>query len=125
MSCFQLNVGGSGTATPSTVAIPGAYKATDPGMLETGSAYLRTVGPFYGFFGLGLTLYFASQGAGRLIWPVSAQFFRLSIAAGGSAIAMSLGGGLHTVFAVIALALVVFGATVALSIAGGAWSAKR
>lgn len=33
MSCFQLNVGGSGTATPSTVNIPGAYAATDPGIL--------------------------------------------------------------------------------------------
>ena len=32
--------------------------------------YLRAVGPFYGFFGVGLVLYFASQGAGRLLWPV-------------------------------------------------------
>ena len=31
MSCFQINVGGSGTATPSpTVKFPGAYSATDP-----------------------------------------------------------------------------------------------
>ena len=34
----------------------------DPRMLETGAAYLRSVGPAYGFFGLGLSLYFASQG---------------------------------------------------------------
>ncbi|KAF4633088.1 hypothetical protein G7Y89_g5035 [Cudoniella acicularis] len=34
MECAQINVtGGSGTATPSTVAFPGAYKATDPGLL--------------------------------------------------------------------------------------------
>lgn len=33
MSCFQLNVGGSGTATPATVKIPGAYSASDPGIL--------------------------------------------------------------------------------------------
>ena len=39
-------------------------------MLETGTAYLRMVGPTYGFFGLGLSLYFASQGAGRLAWPL-------------------------------------------------------
>ena len=37
---------------------------TDPAMLEAGSQYLRTVGPFYGLFGLGMALYFASQGAG-------------------------------------------------------------
>ena len=39
---------------------------------QTGAAYLRTVGPAYGFFGLGLSLYFASQGAGRLVWPLLA-----------------------------------------------------
>ncbi|KZV59389.1 carbohydrate-binding module family 1 protein [Peniophora sp. CONT] len=33
MSCFQVNVGGSGTAKPSGVKIPGAYSATDPGIL--------------------------------------------------------------------------------------------
>ena len=40
-------------------------------MLEAGSAYLRTVGPVFGFFGMGFTLYFASQGAGRLAWAAS------------------------------------------------------
>jgi len=38
---------------------------TDPGMLDAGSRYLHAVGPFYGLFGLGMALYFASQGAGR------------------------------------------------------------
>ena len=33
MSCFQLNVGGSGSASPSTVRLPGAYSANDPGIL--------------------------------------------------------------------------------------------
>ena len=32
ISCAQINVtGGSGTASPATVSIPGAFKATDPG----------------------------------------------------------------------------------------------
>jgi len=31
-------------------------------MIEVGTSYLRIVGPFYGFFGGGLALYFASQG---------------------------------------------------------------
>jgi putative MATE family efflux protein len=44
--------------------------STDPAVLATGTTYLRTVGPSYGFFGLGLALYFASQGAGRLLWPL-------------------------------------------------------
>ena len=52
-------------------------------MLETGSAYLRAVGPFYGVFGFGLALYFASQGAGRLLWPLAAGFARMVFAIGG------------------------------------------
>lgn len=97
----------------------------DPAMLATGSLYLHTVGPFYGFFGLGLVLYFASQGAGRMLWPVTAQFLRLVVAAGGSALALRLGGGLVVVFLMIGLALAVFGLGVAASIAGGGWSSRR
>ncbi|THG95085.1 hypothetical protein EW026_g6504 [Hermanssonia centrifuga] len=33
MSCYQVNVGGSGTSSPPTVSFPGAYSATDPGIL--------------------------------------------------------------------------------------------
>ena len=41
---------------------------SDPKMIEVGTSYLQIVGPFYGFFGGGLALYFASQGAGRVGW---------------------------------------------------------
>jgi len=33
MSCAQLSITGSGTASPSTVSFPGAYQATDPGIV--------------------------------------------------------------------------------------------
>ncbi|TKW51202.1 putative endo-beta-1,4-glucanase D [Colletotrichum tanaceti] len=33
MSCYQIKVTGSGTAKPEGVSFPGAYKATDPGLL--------------------------------------------------------------------------------------------
>ncbi|KAK2060198.1 hypothetical protein LY76DRAFT_676879 [Colletotrichum caudatum] len=33
MSCYQLTVEGSGSAKPAGVSFPGAYKATDPGLL--------------------------------------------------------------------------------------------
>ena len=54
----------------------------EPAMLAYGSMYLRIVGPFYGFFGAGLALYFASQGAGRLFWPVISATLRVLISAG-------------------------------------------
>ncbi|KAF6830913.1 endoglucanase II [Colletotrichum plurivorum] len=33
MTCFQLTVTGGGSAAPGTVSFPGAYKASDPGLL--------------------------------------------------------------------------------------------
>ncbi|MEF7613910.1 MATE family efflux transporter [Aquincola sp. MAHUQ-54] len=94
---------------------------TDPAMLEAGAAYLRTVGPLYGFFGLGLVLYFASQGAGRLGWPVAGNIARLAVAGLGGLLALHQGWGLAAVFAAQGAALVVYGLVNALTIAGGAW----
>ncbi|MDH5540228.1 MAG: MATE family efflux transporter, partial [Rhizobacter sp.] len=94
---------------------------TDPAMLQAGSVYLRTVGPLYGFFGLGLVLYFASQGAGRLRWPVTGNLARLAVAGGGGWLALRWGGELHWVFVAQATALVVYGLINATTIAGGAW----
>jgi len=94
----------------------------DPDVVAAGSAYLRVVGPSYGFFGLGLALYFASQGAGRLLWPLVAGFTRLSVAAtAGWAVIHWLGGGLSALSVVIALAFVLFGVTLASAVRGGAW----
>jgi putative MATE family efflux protein len=95
--------------------------ASDPAMIEAGSRYLRAVGPFYAFFGLGLVLYFASQGAGRLFWPVAGNIARLGLAAGGGWLALRAGGGLGSVFAAHAAALALYGLLNAGTIAGGAW----
>ena len=63
-------------------------------MLEAGATYLQTVGPFYGMFGLALSLYFASQGAGRLLWPLLGTVARLAIAALGGWLALRWTGEL-------------------------------
>ena len=105
-------------------AFPGAWLSLfdrDPAMLEAGSLYLRAVGPVYGFFGLGLVLYFASQGAGRLLWPVIGNLARLLVAVGGGWLALQWGGGLTLVFIAQAVALVVYALVNAGSLAGGAW----
>jgi putative MATE family efflux protein len=93
----------------------------DPLMLETGAAYLRIVGPTYGFFGLGLSLYFASQGAGRLLWPLLGGFFRLIVAIGGGWLVLRLSGSVNWLFAALTLALIVYGVTITGAIASGAW----
>ena len=94
---------------------------SDPAMLELGARYLRTVGPTYGLFGLGLALYFASQGAGRLLWPLLANLTRLTIAAAGGWLALRLTGQVSHVFVAQAAALAAFGLIVAAAVAGGAW----
>ena len=97
----------------------------DPGVLAAGTRYLTIVGPFYGFFGAGLALYFASQGAGRLLWPLLAGFTRLVIAAVGGWLATRwLGGGLSGIFAALAAALVVFGVINIAAVRRGAWRAR-
>ncbi|MDB6001318.1 MAG: mate efflux family protein [Rhizobacter sp.] len=93
----------------------------DPVMLDVGTQYLRTVGPMYGFFGLGLALYFASQGAGRLLWPVIANLGRLLVAAAGGWLVLHHGGGLTALFVTQGVALVVYGLVLAWAILGGAW----
>ncbi len=94
---------------------------SDPAMIEAGTLYLRTVGPLYGFFGVGLVLYFASQGAGRLLWPVAGNIARLLVAGIGGWLAIRWGGGLWHVFVAQGAALVVYGLVIAGAIAGGAW----
>jgi putative MATE family efflux protein len=94
---------------------------TDPAMLDAGALYLRSVGPFYGFFGVGLVLYFASQGAGRLLWPVLGNLARLVVAAAGGWLALRWGGGLLQVFWAQGAALLVYGLVIAAAISGGAW----
>ena len=96
----------------------------DAEVLATGTRYLRIVGPCYGFFGAGLALYFASQGAGRLFWPLLGGFIRLVIAVGGGWLAWRLTGSLGWVFAALALALVAYGVVVTSAVAAGAWFRK-
>jgi putative MATE family efflux protein len=93
----------------------------DVAVVEAGSRYLRWVGPCYGFFGLGLVLYFASQGAARMLWPVLGNLARLFIAAVGGWVAWWAGAGMDGVFAFQALGLLAYGLLVAQAIRRGAW----
>jgi Na+-driven multidrug efflux pump len=85
---------------------------TDPAMLASGSTYLRIVGPFYGFYGLGFALYFAAQGAGRLLWPLMAGLLRLIVAALGGWFVLSLTGSEGWLYVALALGLVLYGTVI-------------
>lgn len=101
-----------------------ALFSTDAQVQAAGSAYLRIVGASYGFFGLGLALFFASQGAGRLAWPLTASTARLLVVAlGGWWAVHSAGGSPQVLYAVIALSLFVMGAGLALATYFSDWAA--
>jgi Na+-driven multidrug efflux pump len=93
---------------------------TDPAMLDAGTRYLHTVGPLYGLFGLGMALYFASQGAGRLLWPFLANLARLAIAAAGGWFALR-SDSMTLVFVSLSAGLAAFGLINAAGFAGGVW----
>lgn len=93
----------------------------DPTVVEAGTVYLRCVGPFYGFFGLGLVLYFASQGAGRMFWPVLGNVVRLAVAAIGGWLAWRWDAGMAGVFLTQALGLMAYGCLVAWAIRQRVW----
>jgi putative MATE family efflux protein len=98
---------------------------SDPAMIAAGTPYLRIVGPFYGFFGLGMALYFASQGAGALAWPLLAGLFRLVIAVAGGYLLLRFTGSLMFVYAALAAGLAVLGLTIAGAVWAGAWFKTR
>jgi putative MATE family efflux protein len=105
-------------------AFPAAWLSlfdTDPQMLDAGMTYLRTVGPFYGMFGLALSLYFASQGAGRLLWPLLGAVTRLAIAGLAGWLALRWTGELSYVFLAQSLGLIAAGLINWAAVAGGAW----
>ena len=84
--------------------------------------YLQIVGICFVFQGMGLALYFASQGAGTVTWPVVGTLLRFIIAVGGAAIAVGFfEAGLDTVYRFAAVGMFVFGAITIASLALGAW----
>jgi len=95
----------------------------DPEVLAVSRTYFHWVGPFYGLFGLGLCLYFASQGAGRVLGPVLTGTLRLGIVGIGGFWLASEGAGSSTLFAVIAAGMAVYGISTAAAVAASRWGA--
>ena len=94
----------------------------DPAIRAAGERYLVIVGPVFALQGLGLSLYFASQGAGTVVWPVIATLLRFVVGVGAAAVAVhGLGLGIDAVFGCLAFGMVIYGVVTALSIRLGAW----
>ena len=93
-----------------------------PAVAAVTDHYLRVVGPFYGFFGLGLCLYFASQGLNTLFWPVFGTFLRLAVvAAGVGALSLQAAPNLSHLLMVVAAGILTYGGVIAAGLHWRAW----
>jgi Na+-driven multidrug efflux pump len=118
---------GAGVAAAATGAVgvvvaivPNAWLGlftSDAEVLSFGSTYFRVVGPTFALFGLGLALYFSSQGAGRVVPALVAGFVSMLVSVGGGWLILNwLHADLVWLFAAIATAFVLFGLIQALAI---------
>lgn len=97
---------------------------TDPGVIAATRSYLTWAGLAFGPYGLGLCLYFAAQGAGRVLGPVLAGTVRLVIIAVGGWWILATDQPMWAMFALVGFAMLVYGAATALAIAVTRWGKR-
>jgi Na+-driven multidrug efflux pump len=98
------------------------YFTSDPVVYDTARSFIQIVGPCFSFYGLGLVLYFGSQGASAMRWPVIALCLRCVVAIGGAITLMSHTDlALQSVFYAAAASMLVYGATMMGALKLGAW----
>ena len=81
----------------------------DPSVLASAASYFLWAGPCYGFFGLGLSLYFSSLGAGKAVGPVIVGTLRLLVVAVGGWLLASWQAPAWMIFALVGAGLAVYG----------------
>lgn len=98
------------------------YFTQDPVVQSIGTRYIQIVGPWFAFYGAGLVLYFGSQGAGAMNWPIIALTLRAVICIGGALIlSETFSVPINGVFYAIALSMIAYGAIMFGALKLGAW----
>src|SRR5882672_5106471 len=95
---------------------------SDPSVTAAAYSYFTWAGPAFGFFGMGVCLYFASQGAAKVGGPVLAGTVRLLMVGLSGWWLVSIDAPAWTLFALVGAAMVVFGLGTAASIRLTRWS---
>lgn len=117
--------GAVGLAVALAPAAFAGFFSTDPAVVALAARALSYTGIAFGGFGLGMALYFASQGAGRMGWPVAAGVARIAVAVGGGwLLGDVLGMGLDGQFLAVALGITCYGVLTAAGVRPGVWSRR-
>ena len=102
------------------------FFASDAEVQGIAALALGYIGPAFAGFGLGMAMYFAAMGAGRMRYPVAAGLARLGIAVlGGGFLANTLGWGLAGHFMGVALGISAYGFIASVAVRRAEWSATE
>lgn len=93
----------------------------EPSVVQSSATYFLWAGPCYGLFGLGLSLYFSSLGAGKAIGPVIAGTLRLAVVAAGGALLAFLNAPVWMIFALVGLGMSAYGVSTVLFVKHTPW----
>lgn len=119
VSAFNLAVVGAVVAL-----FPGLWAdlfSQDPAVLASAYQYFHWAGPAFGFFGFGLTLYFASQGSGKILGPVLASTVRLVLVVVVGFWLLPRTTEAWPFFALVGVAMVMYGLATALAVWLSRW----
>ena len=119
-----LNLGVIGAVVTLAPDVWARLFTQDELVLTFARQYLVTAGPTFPFFGLGLTLYFASQGAGQVMGPVLAGTVRLVLVAGAGWWLAQHQGTAGDFYGLVAWAMVVYGVVTAAAVAFTPWGPR-
>ena len=95
---------------------------SDPIASSVTTSYIQIVGPAFSLYAIGLVLYFASQGAAAMKWPIRAQIIRsiLVVTAAWTAVD-TFGMGTSSIFVVSTMSFAVYAGVVSGAVYLGAW----
>ncbi|MGH6893229.1 MAG: MATE family efflux transporter [Dongiaceae bacterium] len=120
-----LNVGLIGLVVAIAPDLWAGLFTDDPVVLEYARQYLRWAGPGFAFFGLGVTLYFASQGSGRVLGPVLAGTVRLVLVAGVGIWLVASNAPAWQFFALVSAGMAIYGLATVASIRLTPWEPRK
>jgi Na+-driven multidrug efflux pump len=99
--------------------------ASDAEVAAIAARALTFIGPAFGGFGLGMAMYFAAMGAGRMGYPIVAGVSRLAIAVGGGwLLGDVLGLGMDGQFLAVALGVTAYGVLAAVAVRASVWGPR-